>query len=182
MTFSLDHTLEILERTPQVLRAWLSELASPWVMNNYGEKTFSPFDVVGHLICGERTDWITRARTILEHGEARPFEPFDRYAMYERDRGKSIEELLDTFERLRGENLAALRAMNLDEEKLSRRGMHPALGSVTLRQLLATWAVHDMNHLHQIAKSMAYQYRDEVGPWWEYLTILPRVVAPNQGK
>ena len=166
--------IEILERTPGTLRAMLGELSDPWVMSNYGHDTFSPFDVVGHLIHGERMDWIPRARIILEHGESRPFEPFDRYAMYQISKGKSIGELLDTFETLRHKNVDVLQSLALTPEDLARRGTHPELGAVTLENLLATWTVHDLNHIHQIAKSMAYQLRDGVGPWIEYISILPK--------
>jgi len=177
MTFHLEQALEVLQNTPAVLRALLANLSDPWVLSSYGDQTFSAFDVVGHLIHGERTDWMVRARMILEEGERRPFEPFDRYAMYEASRGKPLGELLDTFASLRAQNLHDLRALGLTDEKLSLRGTHPALGSVTLRQLLATWVVHDLNHIHQIAKAMAHQYRDEVGPWKEYLSILPKPPA-----
>jgi hypothetical protein len=147
-------------------------------LSNYGAATFSPFDVVGHLIHGEQTDWMVRVRVILEHGEARPFAPFDRYAMFEASKGKSMTELLRTFALLRAKNLADLRALHLTPEKLDGRGTHPALGGVTLRQLLAAWVVHDLNHLHQIAKAMAFQYQQEVGPWREYLSILPKELCP----
>lgn len=173
MPFVLGEAMEVLSRTPAVLTAMLAGLSQPWVRNNYGENTFSPFDVVGHLIHGERTDWMPRARMILEHGEARAFEPFDRYAMYQASVGCSLEELLTTFDRLRNESLAELRAMKLDETRLDCRGTHPALGTVTLRELLATWVVHDLNHVHQVAKSMAHQYRGSVGAWRAYLSILP---------
>ncbi len=172
MQFTIEQGLEILRRTPDVLRSMLSGLSEPWVVSNYGDKTFSPFDVVGHLIHGERADWIARARIILEHGEARPFDPFDRYAMYEESRGKSIGELLDEFERLRSRNLDALAGLKLGPADLERRGTHPALGRVTLGELLATWVVHDLNHVAQIAKAMAYQYKERVGPWSAYLSIL----------
>lgn len=173
MPFQLDEAIAVLERTPAVLRTALEGLSDSWVSRNYGEATFSPFDVVGHLIHGERTDWMVRVRWILERGESEPFEPFDRYAMYEESKGKSIDELLATFARLRADNLNALRSMDLSESHFVRRGAHPALGPVTLDQLLATWVVHDLNHIHQIAKSMAYQYRNDVGPWKQYLSILP---------
>jgi hypothetical protein len=163
---------ELLQRTPATLRAMLSGLGDDWGHGNYGEDTFSPFDVVGHLIHGEKTDWIPRARIILEHGTARPFEPFDRYAQFEESRGKSLANLLDEFERLRAANLATLRDMRLTPADLSRRGMHPALGEVTLAQLLATWAAHDLNHIAQIARCLATQYVDAVGPWRQYLSIL----------
>ena len=174
MSFQLPEALAVLQRTPRVLFTMLDGLPDFWVLRNYGPQTFSPFDVVGHLIHGERTDWMVRAKLILEHGPEKPFEPFDRYAMYEASKGKSIAELLATFAALRAENLAALRALNLTAQDLDRRGTHPALGPVTLGQLLATWVAHDLNHIHQIAKCMAFQYRDDVGPWKQYLSILPR--------
>lgn len=174
MEFQIEQAIEVLSRTPAVLEAMLGDLSEPWVHNNYGEKTFSPFDVVGHLIHGERVDWIPRARIILEHGERKPFEPFDRYAMYEASKGKSIGELLHTFAELRSKNIDSLRAMEISSEQLVLRGTHPELGPATLENLLATWVVHDLNHIHQIAKSMAYQYHERVGPWREYITLLPR--------
>ncbi|MGE3179992.1 MAG: DinB family protein [Phycisphaerae bacterium] len=174
MQFNLQHAVEILQRTPSVLRAMLSGLSAPWVSNNYGVDTFSPFDVVGHLIHGEKTDWMVRVRMILDDGESQAFAPFDRYAMYEASKGRTIDELLREFAELRAENLVSLAALHLDATNLALRGTHPAFGSVTLEQLLATWVVHDLNHIHQIAKSMAYQYREAVGPWREYLSILPR--------
>ncbi len=148
MQFQLPQAIEVLSRTPNVLRAMLGGLSDPWVISNYGDKTFSPFDVVGHLIHGERTDWMVRARVILQHGESKPFEPFDRYAMYDASRGKTIAELLDTFESLRKENLSDLRALRLSPVQLALRGTHPSLGPVTLAQLLATWVAHDLNHIH----------------------------------
>lgn len=174
MHFRLDEAVDVLQRTPAVLGAWLEDVREPWYRNNYGPETFSPFDVVGHLIHGERTDWIPRARIILEHGCARPFEPFDRYAMYEASKGTTMADLLDTFARLRAGSLRTLHSFHLTEAQLQREGTHPALGRVTLGQLLATWVTHDLNHIHQIAKSMAFQYRDQVGPWVEYISILPR--------
>jgi hypothetical protein len=152
----------------------LGGLGDLWVHGNYGPDTFSPFDVVGHLIHGEQTDWMVRVRVILEHGDNRAFEPFDRYAMYQASKGKSIDDLLETFASLRCANLGQLRSLKLSPADLDRRGLHPALGPVTLGQLIATWVTHDLNHIHQIAKAMAYQYRDQVGPWKQYLTILPR--------
>ena len=174
MQFQISEAIEVLSRTPAVLEAMLGGLSEPWVQNNYGEKTFSPFDVVGHLIHGEREDWIARARIIFEYGESRPFEPFDRYAMYEDSKGKSMGELLQTFAELRVNNLDTLQSMKISPEQLDLRGIHPELGAVTLENLLATWVAHDLNHIHQIAKSMAFQYQGRVGPWAEYITILPR--------
>lgn len=174
MSFTVERSVEVLQRTPAALRALLGGLSAFWAHGNYGPDTFSPFDVVGHLIHGERANWMVRVRLILEQGESAAFPPFDRYAMYEASKGKSIDELLDSFAALRAENLDALRALALTPGQLELRGTHPQFGPVTLRQQVATWAVHDLGHLHQVAKAMAFQYRDEVGPWKELLTILPR--------
>jgi hypothetical protein len=174
MTLEVERSIEVLQRTPDVLRALLNGVSDFWSRNNYGPDTFSPFDVVGHLIHAERTNWMTRLRVLLEHGEAQPFPPFDRYAMYEASRGKSMAELLETFASLRAKNLDDLQRLALTPESLKTRGRHPQIGGVTLRNLIAAWAVHDLGHLHQIAKAMAFQYREEVGPWKELLTILPR--------
>lgn len=164
----------ILARTPAVLRALLQDLPDTLVRANEGEGTFSPFDVVGHLIHGERTDWIPRARILLEEGGGRPFEPFDRFAMYEAGRGRTLAELLDEFEALRAANLRTLDGWRLTDADLARRGTHPDLGPVTLGELLAAWAVHDLDHLAQIARVLAFQSRERVGPWRAYLPILPR--------
>ena len=175
--FSLAEAAAVLARTPATLDALLRGLPDIWVRGNEGrgkdgKNTWNPFDIVGHLIVGERTDWMPRARIILEHGEARPFDPFDRFAQAKESQGKSLEQLLDEFARLRKENLAALHALNLQPQDLACRGMHPELGVVTLSQLLATWAVHDLTHLHQLSRVMAHQYRDAVGPWSAYLGVL----------
>jgi hypothetical protein len=170
--FNLDETVAILARTPATLDALLRGLPESWVRSNEGKDTWSAFDIVGHLIVGERTDWMTRVRVILESGEARPFDPFDRFAQSRESQSKSLEQLLDEFVRLRRENLVALKALNLQLEDMSRRGRHPALGVVTLQQLLATWAVHDLTHVHQLSRVMAHQYRDAVGPWSAYLGVL----------
>ena len=167
----LDDAVAILERTPAALRALLNGIPEIWERATEGEGTWSPFDVVGHLIHGERTDWIPRARHILA-GETRPFEPFDRTAQFIESEGKSLSELLATFAELRRENVAALLEMNLRDDDLARKGLHPELGEVTLSQLLATWAVHDLDHLAQIARTMAKVYTDAVGPWQAYLSIL----------
>ena len=172
MNFSLTDAMAVLSRTPVVLDQWLRDLPSGWLDGNEGPETWSPNDVVGHLIHGERTDWMARARLILEQGEARVFDPFDRFAQFRESQGKSIGQLLDEFAALRAENLRALEALKLEPEKLRKTGMHPALGSVTLEQLLATWVAHDMDHLAQIARVMAKQYDTAVGPWKEYLSIL----------
>ncbi len=172
MNFKVSQAIEVLTRTPSVLTGMLGGLSDEWVHSNYGPKTFSPYDVVGHLIHGERTDWIPRLRIILEQGERRPFDPFDRYAMYRDSQGKSMGELLTEFATLRESNIRILTGLELSADQLELRGLHPELGSVVVRQLLATWVVHDLNHTHQIAKSMAYQYREEVGPWRAYVPFL----------
>jgi len=155
-----------------VLNALLRDLPETWTLRNEGENTWSAFDVVGHLIHGDRTDWIPRARRILQFGEGKAFEPFDRLAQQRESRAKSLGQLLDEFASVRSESLAELRALSLRQEDFERRGLHPALGVVTLSQLLATWAVHDLTHLHQIARIMAHQYREAVGPWSKYLGVL----------
>jgi hypothetical protein len=170
--FNLEEIVMLLERTPMVLNAFLRGLPSSWTQRNEGAETWNAFDIVGHLNHGERTDWMPRARIILAHGESRSFEPFDRWAQVKESQGKSLEQLLDDFARLRQENLAALQTLNLQPEDLNRRGRHPALGTVTLLELLATWAAHDLTHLHQISRVMAHQLRDPVGPWRAYLGVL----------
>jgi hypothetical protein len=159
----------LLTRTPAVLNALLRDLPETWTLRNEGENTWSAFDVVGHLIHGERTDWMPRARMVLQFGESQTFEPFDRWGQ---KRDKSLEQLLDEFACLRSDNLSELRALNLRQKDLELRGRHPALGVVTLSELLATWAIHDLTHLHQISRVMAHQYRDAVGPWSGYLGVL----------
>jgi hypothetical protein len=170
--FSLPDATALLARTPATLDALLRGLPTTWTRRNEGEDTWSPYDIVGHLVVGERTDWMPRVRIILENGEARPFDRFDRFAQSRASQGKSLEQLLDEFDSLRSDNLAALNALNLQPEDLTRRGTHPSLGLVTLSQLLATWAAHDLTHLHQLSRVMAHQYRDAVGPWSIYLGVL----------
>lgn len=174
MEFKLDNAKEILRRTPSTLNALLDGLPDEWTLANEGADTWSPFDVVGHLIHAEETDWIPRARMILEHGESRTFEPFDRFYMFEKSKGKSLHELLREFEQLRAENLEKLEEMSISIEMLERRGMHPEFGSVTLAQLLSTWVVHDLGHIGQIARVMSKQYGEAVGPWRTYLPVLSR--------
>ena len=157
---------------PTALDALLRDLPEEWTQRNEGDNTWSAFNVVGHLVHGERADWMPRVKRMLEYGEARAFDPFDRFAQFRESAGKTLGELLDEFSSLRSVNLHELRALNLRPEDLERRGLHPALGSVTLSQLLATWAAHDLTHLHQISRIMAYQYRNTVGPWKEYLGVL----------
>jgi len=170
--FNLAEAVAVLTRTPATLNAMLRGLPNTWVRCNEGKDSWSAFDIVGHLIVGERTDWMPRLRIILENGEARPFAPFDRFAQFGETQGKSLEQLLDEFARLRSESLATLQQLNLQPADFSRRGKHPALGTVTLSELLATWTVHDMTHMHQLSRVMAYQYRDAVGPWSAYLGVL----------
>ena len=170
--FNLPETIALLEHTPAVFNALLRGLPDSWTQQNEGADTWSAFDVIAHLIHGERTDWMARARIILENGEARTFERFDRLGHILESRGKSLEQLLDEFARLRRQNLAALRALNLQPADLARRGRHPALGVVTLSELLATWAVHDLTHFHQVSRVMAHQYRAAVGPWSAYVGVL----------
>jgi hypothetical protein len=172
MGFDLEDAIALLSRTPSSLNALLRDIPQSWSQGNEGPKTWSPFDIIGHLIHGERTDWMPRARVILQHGESRAFDPFDRLAQEQESQGKSLPELLDEFAQLRSDNLQALRAMKLQPEDFDRRGRHPALGVVTLSQLLATWAIHDLTHLHQLSRVMAYQYRGAVGPWSAYLGVL----------
>ena len=172
MEHNLEQTIALLGRTPAALNALVRDLPETWTRSNEGETSWSVFDIVGHLIHGERTDWMPRARMVLQFQESKSFVPFDRLAQERENQGKSLEQLLDEFARLRSENLRELRALNLRPEDLALRGRHPALGVVTLSQLLATWAVHDLTHLHQISRVMAHQYREAVGPWSQYLGVL----------
>jgi hypothetical protein len=172
MPHNLENTMSLLSRTPAALNALLRDLPETWTLRGEGDKTWTAFDVIGHLIHAERADWIPRARIILQHGDSQPFAPFDRLGHEREIRGKSLGELLDEFARVRSENLSELRALDIQPEDLDRPGRHPALGSVTLSQLLATWAAHDLTHLHQISRIMAYQYREAVGPFSAYLGVL----------
>ena len=172
MKHNLPHTISLLSRTPAALNAFLRDLPDTWTLPNEGESTWSVFDIVGHLIHGERTDWMPRARMILQFGETKAFEPFDRGGHVRDSQGKSLAQSLDEFAHVRSGNLDELRALNLRPEDLERRGRHPALGVVTLSELLATWAAHDLTHLHQISRVMAHQYREAVGPWSAYLGVL----------
>jgi hypothetical protein len=174
MQFELVHALEVLERTPATFRALLGGLSEVWTTPNEGPDTFSAFDNLGHLIHGERTDWIPRGRILLAQGSNRRFEPYDRFAHYRDSQGKSLAELLDEFASLRAENLAILRGWHLTDRELALEGEHPALGPVTLRQLLATWVAHDLGHVAQTTRVLAKQYREAVGPWRAYLPVLDR--------
>ncbi len=172
MTFTFEDALPVLSRTPVVLRSLLADLPEFWTRGTEGPDSWSPFDIVGHLIHGERTDWIVRTEILLAHGETRPFIPFDRFAQFEASRGKTLLELLDTFAGLRAANLIRLESLGLTAADHERRGRHPELGPVTLGELLATWVAHDMSHIAQIARVMGRQYTDAVGPWLAYLPML----------
>lgn len=179
MDFDLASSLEVLARTPATVRALLEDLAEPWVRSTEGPETFSPFDVVGHLIDGEETDWIPRARIILARGPSLRFEPYDRFRHRTRNVGRPLAELLTELAALRAANLELLRSWHLTEADLALPGEHPSLGPVTLRQLLAAWVVHDLGHIAQIARVLAKQYRDAVGPWVPYLPVLTDHLAPR---
>ncbi len=172
MTFELSNGIAVLERTPATLRAMLSGLSPEWTDATEGPDTWSPYVVIGHLIHGERTDWIPRAQIILAQGGSRRFTPYDRFAQFRESEGKSLEDLLDEFATLRAANLATLQEWRLDDSSLSLEGEHPAFGAVSLRQLLATWVAHDLGHIVQISRVMAKQYRDAIGPWREYLSVM----------
>ncbi|MHA4844865.1 DinB family protein [Flavitalea antarctica] len=172
MQYSIDKSIEILERTPAVLMTQLSGLSDNWTQCNEGADTWSAFDIVGHLIHGDRTDWLPRAELILSGSPERKFAPFDRFAQFEESKGKSLPQLLAEFKELRYVNIQKLIQLNISENDLSKTGIHPAFGEVTLSQLLSCWVVHDLNHLAQVSRVMAKQYKEEVGPWIEYLRVL----------
>jgi uncharacterized damage-inducible protein DinB len=172
MHYSFTKSIQILERTPAVLRALLSGIDEDWTMNNEGPDTWSPYDVIGHLIHGERTDWMQRILIILDETGDQKFKPFDRFAQFEESKGKTLNQLLDAFEQIRNTNLLHLKSLHLAENQLELKGIHPKFGEVTLRNLLATWVAHDLDHIMQIVRVMAKQYKVEVGPWMEYLRIL----------
>lgn len=174
MEYSLEKSIEILRRTPATLDALLRPLSDVWIFTNEGAESWSPYDVVGHLIHAEEHNWIARANVILQYGEARPFETFNRTAMFEQSKGKSLAELLDRFAQLREENIVELERMNPTPAMLEKRGTHPQLGTITLGHLLSTWVVHDLGHIGQVVRVMAKQYRDAVGPWQAFLPILNR--------
>jgi hypothetical protein len=172
MHHNLQDTISLLGRTPAAFDALLRDLPETWTLRNEGEKTWSAFEIVGHLIHGERADWVPRVKVLLEFGETRPFATFDRWGHEREVQGKSLGQLLDEFARVRAENLRELRGLGLRPEDLEKKGRHPAFGAVTLSELLATWAAHDLTHLHQISRVMAHQYREAVGPWSVYLGVL----------
>ena len=173
--FSLDSSVEILKRTPYVLNALLNYLSDEWTNCDEGRDTWSAFDVVGHLVHGEKTDWIPRAKIILDDSIGnKKFEPFDRFAQYRDSRGKTMQQLLKEFELLREQNLKTLESFKLSDADLKKKGIHPEFGKVTLEQLIATWAVHDLNHLNQVSRVMAKRYTRETGPWRAYLGVLKK--------
>lgn len=172
MNHNLDHSIALLTRTPATLNALLRGLPDEWTLSNEGENTWSAVDIVGHLIHCERADWMPRTKWLLKFGDSRPFEPFDRLGHIRESQGKQLPQLLDEFAAMRAENLFELRAMNLRPEDLSRTGRHPALGAVTLWELLAAWAAHDLNHIHQMSRVMAFQYREAVGPFRQYMGVM----------
>jgi hypothetical protein len=179
MRFDLEHSIDVLRRTPGTLLALLSDLDAAWTRATEGPETFSPFDVVGHLIDGEETDWIPRARIILARGPNPAFEPYDRFRHQGRNAQRSLGSLLEEFAQLRSANLEVLRSWRLTEAELDLPGAHPGLGTVTLRQLLAAWVVHDLGHIAQIARVMAKQYREEIGPWVPYLPVVTDHPVPR---
>ncbi len=172
MNYSLEKSYDVLERTPTVLKALLEGLHDDWTLNNEGPDTFSPYDVIGHLIHGEKTDWPDRIKMILEHGPSKTFVPYDRFAMFEESKGKGLSQLLDEFEKLRKKNMEWFRSLQLSEADLDKKGLHPQFGEVTLWQLLSTWVVHDLTHMAQITRVMAKQYKEAVGPWAEFFRVL----------
>jgi len=174
MDFSLNQSLELLKRAPNVLNAYLSGLSDDWLHNNEGAHTWSPYDVLGHLIVGEKTDWMVRARIILGNAEDKRFKPFDRFTQLRADQNRSVSDMLKEFSELRSHNLEELRAFDITQEQLKLTGIHPEFGEVTLSQLLSTWTMHDLNHISQISRVMARQYREAVGPWVNYLGILKK--------
>ena len=172
MNFNLERSLEVLERTPNVLITMLQGISTDWTSVNEGDETWSVYDIIGHLIHGEKTDWIPRTDIILSEKTEKTFKPFDRFAQFEDSKGKSLSELLIEFRILRESNVEQLRSKKLTDKNLEEKGIHPAFGEITLSQLLSTWVVHDLNHIAQICRVMAKQYKTEVGPWTEYLKIL----------
>ena len=172
MQYDKTKALEILERTPSVLNILLSGIDDEWIMNNEGPDTFSPYDVVGHLVHGEKTDWPVRIKIVLDHGTSKAFDSFDRFAMYEESKGKTMQQLLNEFEEVRKQNIIWFTSLDLRQPDFDKHGMHPKLGEVTLGNLLATWVVHDLTHIAQITRVMAKQYKTEIGPWVEFFRIL----------
>lgn len=179
MDYHYEQAIDILRRTPQTLTALLRGLSEAWTTSTEGEKTWSAYNIVGHLLHGDETEWMERARIILEYGEQRPFDTFNRTAMFEKYQGYSLDQLLDAFAQIRASNLMALGQLDITPEKLALKGTHPSLGTVTLSQMLSTWVAHDLNHIGQIVEVMAHQYDEAVGPWKAYLSILTRPILTD---
>jgi hypothetical protein len=171
MNFNIEQAIQILEKTPSVVETLLKGLDDDWVMQNEGGETWSAYDIVGHYVHGEKTDWIPRMKVILGDGD-KNFKPFDRFAQFNDSKGKTLDQLLGEFDVLRKENLAILNGLSFTDEMFDRKGIHPKFGEVTLRQLLSTWVVHDLTHIHQLSRVLARQYQQEVGPWYEFLGVL----------
>lgn len=172
MKYDLEQAILVLERTPRVMKTLLGGLSSEWTANNEGGDSWSPYDVIGHLVHGEKTDWMPRLEIILSDEGNKTFTPYDRFAQFEMSKGKTLNELLNSFETLRKDNLNTLQSKNLTVLDLDKKGIHPELGPVTLREMLSAWVVHDLGHITQVSRVMAKQYKEEVGPWTRYLTIL----------
>lgn len=172
MNYNLGEAISVLEKTPVVLTAMLDELSQDWTHQNEGKDTWSPFDIIGHLVHGEKTDWMPRLEIVLSTSEEKTFTPYDRFAQFETSKGKSVTSLLTEFRSLRKENLTILRAKKLTEGDLDKQGIHPELGPISLRNMLSAWVVHDLGHIAQISRVMAKQYKEEIGPWTQYLTIV----------
>jgi len=172
MNFDLNQTISVLEKTPLVYKQLLGSLSQEWTHKNEGKDTWSPYDVLGHLVHGEKTDWMPRLEIILSDSENKTFEPYDRFAQIEMSKGKSLGDLLDEFEVLRKRNLRNLKSKFLTSQDMSKEGIHPELGPITLKNMLSAWVVHDLGHIAQVSRVMAKQYKDEIGPWTQYLTIV----------
>lgn len=177
MKYNLIQAISVLEKTPETLIHLLSDLPIEWTHQNEGLDTWSPYDVIGHLVHGEKTDWIPRLEIVLSISGGKTFTPYDRFAQFEMSKGKSLKDLLYEFTRLRRENIATLRSKNINEKDLDKQGIHPELGPISLRNMLAAWVVHDLGHLAQISRVMAKQYKHEIGPWTKYLTIVNNTPA-----
>jgi hypothetical protein len=172
MHIDKKHTIDLIKRTPGIIRTLLYDISEDLAHSDEGGETWSPYDVVGHLIHGEKTDWIPRLNKVLGPIENKTFVPFDRFAQFEESAGKSLNQLIDEFEEIRKKNIAILESMELNDEDYNKHGIHPSFGAVTLTQLLTTWIVHDLNHIAQISRVIAHQHRDDVGPWVDYMRIL----------
>lgn len=172
MEYQLEKAIEILERTPKVLSSLLEGISMEWASKNEGLDTWSPYDVIGHLVHGEKTDWMPRLEIVLTDGINKTFEPYDRFAQFKMSQGKDLSQLLSEFESLRDQNLKTLRSKNLTPKDLTRTAIHPSLGTINLKNMLAAWVIHDLGHIAQVSRVMAKQYKNEIGPWTQYLTIV----------